>query len=216
MKPMLKACGWVLAGLLAGSPTIVQGAPKDAQQKFKLGNDAYLKGNYKKAVHYYNRAILADPTREEFYQNRGCAFLHKRNLELATLDFSKAIELNPKYAEGYYGLGTLYVLKKDKDQALNFFSKAIEMKPDYGRPYESRGNIYAERKNYPQAIQDFTKAIELNKGDLDLTCRGLGLCYSATGDYSRAAKAYEKWTQLDPKNEEAKKLLLEAQGKIKK
>jgi tetratricopeptide (TPR) repeat protein len=216
MNLILKTGLWAFSGLLALYAPCAQAAAKDAQQKFMKGNDAYLKRNYRKAVHYYNRAIIADPTREEFYQNRGCAFIHRQNLELATLDFSKAVELNPKYAQAYYGLGTIYVLRKDKDQALNFFTKAIELKPDYGRPYESRGNILAEKKNYPQAILDFNKAIELNAGDLDLTYRGLGLCYAAAGDYVQAADVFEKWTQLDPKNEEAKSLLKDAQGKIKK
>jgi len=45
------------------------------------------------------------------YSNRGLAYNHKGDYDLAISDFTKAIEINPRDAEAYYNRGVAYYHK---------------------------------------------------------------------------------------------------------
>ena len=81
--------------------------PNDARPRYNNRGVAHSnESNYDRAI-----ATTTRPKYAETYINRGLAFLHKGEHDLAIADYDKAIELNPKYDGAYGTRGITYVLR---------------------------------------------------------------------------------------------------------
>ena len=54
------------------------------------------------AVENFTKAIELEPSKADFYHNRGFAFRKQKKYDLAVEDYSSAIELNPDHFKAYY------------------------------------------------------------------------------------------------------------------
>ena len=104
-----------------------------------------------------------NPSASVAYDNRGLAYVSKRQYDQAVRDHSRAIELNPNIAVAYNNRGVAYGLLRKFKTATRDFDKAIELAPWHGPVYNNRGVMHAFTHNYYQAIKDFGKAIELDE-----------------------------------------------------
>ena len=59
-------------------------------------------GEINLSVKDYTKAIELDPNLAKGYKNRGIAFLHLREVDLAVADLSKVIQFSPKDSITYY------------------------------------------------------------------------------------------------------------------
>lgn len=66
-----------------------------------MGYEYHKKGQYDKAIIWYNRALEVNPQNVEAYVNRGNSYATKGQYNLAIADYNKAIEINPKYSMAY-------------------------------------------------------------------------------------------------------------------
>ena len=91
----------VLIGLVIWS---MAGAMSDrSKSKYKhLGIAEYEKGNYQKAIEYYNKGLEAKPDDPCLFNNRGLAYYSLEQYDKAIADFTKAIELRPDLVDAYY------------------------------------------------------------------------------------------------------------------
>ena len=85
------------------------------------------KGQYDRAIAYFNKAIEINPKLAEAYYNRGLVYKEKGQYDKAISDFTKAIEINPRHADAYYSRGVVYYYKKDYEKALDDFYKAQKL-----------------------------------------------------------------------------------------
>ena len=79
-----------------------------AETYFNRGVDSSQKGDFKKAVSDYNKAIDVNPDFVVAYLNRGHSHSRMGEFDKAIADYSKAIELNPRYAIAYHNRGFVY------------------------------------------------------------------------------------------------------------
>ncbi|KAL4427065.1 hypothetical protein ABPG74_021172 [Tetrahymena malaccensis] len=107
-------------------------------QKFKeLGNDAFLKNDYKSALQHYSSAIICDSKNSILFSNRARAYKQLLQYQEAYQDAQKAIELDNNNIKAHLISGqTLAQIGKNE--------KGI--------------------KNINKAIQDMTKALTLCAG----------------------------------------------------
>jgi tetratricopeptide (TPR) repeat protein len=138
-------------------------APEDARIYYNLGF-AYLdrKGDRKKAIALYRKAIEIKPDYERAYSSLGSIYDAMGKKEDAMEMFKKAIEANPRYADGYYNLGTVYSQLGRKEEAIELLSKAIEINPIYVKAYNNLANIYKDRGDYEKAVFLYKKALEID------------------------------------------------------
>lgn len=54
------------------------------------------RGDYEKAILYYNRALEFDPKCSDAFVGRGAAFANQNMLEKAIVEFNRALSLNPE------------------------------------------------------------------------------------------------------------------------
>ena len=92
----------VLIGLVVWSMVTAMGSREKPDDDKHLGIAEYEKGNYQKAIQYYNKGLEAKPDDPCLFNNRGLAYYGLRKYDEAISDYSKAIELRPDLVDAYY------------------------------------------------------------------------------------------------------------------
>jgi len=151
-----------LTGCAAEKPVERAPLPEETSQTyFNRGVESSQKGDFKKAVSDYNKAIEVNPEFVVAYLNRGNSYSRMGELDKAIADYTKAIELNPRYPIAYYNRGFVYRRMGEYDRAILDFTKAVEIDPKYARAYYYRGHIYHYKGEYEKAWEDIKKARSL-------------------------------------------------------
>jgi lipoprotein NlpI len=132
------------------------------------------------------------------FNNRGSAYLDKRDYDRAIADYDQAIRLDPKNANVYTNRGNAYRSKGDYDRAIADQDQAIRLDPKYALAYNNRGSAYGSKGDYDRAIADYDQAIRLDPKSA-LAYRNRGSEYGIKGDYDRAIADEDQAIRLDPK-----------------
>jgi tetratricopeptide (TPR) repeat protein len=183
---ILGAVFFFLAGCATEKPAERAPLPQEtAQTYFNRGVEFSQKGDFKKAVSDYNKAIDVNPEFVVAYLNRGYSYSRMGEFDKAISDYTKAIELNARYAVAYHNRGFVYRRMGEYDRAIVDLTKAIEIDPKYASAYYYRGNIYHYKGDYEKAWEDIKKA------------RSLG--YKVPSEFLKNLKeAYEKQKGVSP------------------
>lgn len=129
-----------------------------------LRNLAYLeetRGEYGKAIEYYNQAISLAPNRYDLYIERG------RQESIGLNDYQAALESYKRASEVYrssatldaYGYG-LYNIG-DNYAAVRELRTAVEMDPANGLAQVHLGMVYYALRNYEDAVGPLAEGVEL-------------------------------------------------------
>jgi tetratricopeptide (TPR) repeat protein len=138
-----------------------------------LGIAYSVKGDFQKALEYYEMALTLDSTNALIYDNLG--FLHFSNYQktgniednAAALEyFKKAIELDPYLASAYNGLGGAYKAAGQLDTAMLTWEKSLELEPDYGFPLYNLGVAHLQKGNKTRALKYLERYLFLNYRNL--------------------------------------------------
>ena len=168
-----------------------------AELAFQHGNVLMMIGQVDMAIERYSYAIELDSNDAGTYNNRGTAYLIKRDHYRAIGDYTKAIELEPGVAGAYNNRGVTYGEQGDYDRAIADYTKAIGLNPNYAEIYYNRGRVYGNKKDLDRAIEDYTTAIDLNPDYADAyTCRGAA--YHDKRYYDLAIADFTKVIQKKP------------------
>ncbi|MDR1983896.1 MAG: tetratricopeptide repeat protein [Prevotellaceae bacterium] len=170
---------------------------KLAQEYFKQGYDCADKGDYDKAIEYYNKVIELKPDTETAYNNLGIAYHNKGDNDKAIEYYKKAIELKPDDAFAYSNLGLAYDNTGNYDKAIEYYKKAIELKPDDAITYYNFGIVYYHKGDNDKAIGYWNETIIL-KPDYTDAYYNLGFAYYNKGDNDKAIEYYNKAVELKP------------------
>lgn len=124
------------------------------------------KGNYRRAIEYYNQAIRLEPRNANTYVNRANAQLKLKNYRGAVKDYAQAIQINPNFSGAYYNRGNVYQFLKDKNKALQDYGSAIRINRNWGNgsiadAYYRRGLVRLDLGDKKRAIVDFQTAADL-------------------------------------------------------
>ena len=173
-----------------------------AELAFQHGNVLMMIGQINGAIEHYSRAIELNPDNAAIYNNRGGAYVGKRDFDCAMEDYTKAIDINPNFVQAYNNRGNVYHDKGDYDHAMEDYTTAIELNPEHVNAYINRGNAYCDRGEYDIAIADHTKAIDINPNHVTAYFNR-GNAYDKRGDFDRATVDYTKAIELNPRNAHA-------------
>ncbi len=180
---------------------IVKLNPKD-DAYINMGKSYNYKGEYDKALEYFQKAIELNPKNDDAYSGMGVSYYQQKEYDIAIESYQKAIELNPKNDNGYLIIGGSYYNKEEYDRALEYFQKAIELSPKNDNAYGAMGVYYNNKGEYDKAIEYFQKAIELNPKSYS-TYYNIGFAYNNKEEYDSALEYFQKTIELNPKNDSA-------------
>lgn len=128
--------------------------------------------------------------------------------------YLKLIAKDPQNAGLYNKLALAYLGKKEFKDAAKALDQALTLEPDNDTFYNNLGLLLYQQGKYEEAIEGYEKSIEINN-KVASRFMNLGLAYFMCKKYRRAADAYEKALILEPNNGEFKRLLEEAEAKLK-
>ena len=117
---------------------------------------------YDAALEDYNRAIVQDSSKGEYFINRGAVYALTNNLTLALTDFNKGLALEPNHANGYKNRSLIYQSLGQWENSLGDITKYLGMHPEDADLWYESGRIKNVLSRPSEAVPDLDKAIQLN------------------------------------------------------
>ncbi len=139
------------------------------------GNSNYIKGNYPRALEYYEQSLKIH---EEIGDKNGIAS-----------------SLN--------GIGVIYNSQGNYPHAMEYYDMSLKLREEVGdkkgiaASLNNIGNIYGSQGNYPRALEYLKKSLKIkeeigDKNGISATLNNIGNIYHSQGNYIRALEYHEK------------------------
>jgi len=128
--------------------------------------------------------------------------------------YVRLITQDPQVATLYNKLALVYLGEKNYKDAANALEQALQLEPDNDTFYNNQGLLQYQQEQYDEAIESYEKSIAINN-KIASRFMNLGLAYFMSKKYRKAADVYEKALIIEPHNEEYKRLLSDAEAKLK-
>ena len=191
---------------------------------FKEANQLYQRGDFKRAIPVYEKAIGFNPDMGVIYFFLGNSYdnLYKpslkgeaendANLTKAVQYYQKATEvikdediqgpqirkLAYEYLIAAYGVDKL----ADFEKAEPIAAKLIALEPNEPANYQSIAKLYEDQGRYDEAEARFNKAIEVRPNE-PLGYVMLAGFHNRQGNFEKTMEAWEKRAKVEPNNPEA-------------
>ena len=192
---------------------------------FDNGYRMLNKGEYEKAIEYFNKAIKQYSREGAAYYNRGNAYSELGKSEEAIKDYLTSIELDSETGNqyAYNNISIEYDALGDYKKAIKYINLAIKAYPKDGLYFMNRGSYNLELENFDQAVKDYEKAGELYlkyknrasgyaecpKGKNLIHCQmdswyynDIGWAKENLGDFNGALVSYNKAIEINFPNDE--------------
>jgi len=172
----------------------------------QLGNNAFMQGDYTRALDFYNKAaaLCADPKGEEaadLYGNIGNVYSATGQVEQAVSFYQKAVEhyrahkRHAKLGSTYLNIGNLYLDQEETEHACHFYEEAeilLRCEKKWGELsvlYGNRSLICLKKNDVTAALSDAKKGL--------LFALKTGLHREMSNAHHRLAKAEEAAGNID-------------------
>lgn len=136
----------------------------DATDKDKAIALTYLgmisddRGDYKKAVEYYSRALTYDKNNADIYKNLSISYRHLKDFDKALKYAKEAYTLNPKDINSRILIGNIYFETGKYKEALDHYSSALELAPENSQLLYNIASSHMKLGDEFAAIEYFKKA----------------------------------------------------------
>jgi serine/threonine-protein kinase len=163
-----------------------------------LGNLHTEGGRADEALQDFDQALARNPLSAEIYRDRAQTYLKLDRPEDAERAYLKAIELQPASSSifSYYG-AFLYRLNR-YPEAEAAFKQGLQLTPESPRLWSSLGATYYAQRRQADAEAAFTRSMSIYPSGV--AASNLGTVMFDKGEYSAAARAFEKATSLSPRD----------------
>jgi len=139
---------------------VLEKNPNDASALDLLGNLLFMKGDIKKSLESYNKAILIAPKYAHTYYDRGSVYLNLEEYDKALKDMYKAVELDSNYAEFRMALGSTLFSLNEINEAEVHLEKAIQLDPTLTAARFYLGILYLQLEKEELAFQQLNWILE--------------------------------------------------------
>ncbi|XP_051842949.1 tetratricopeptide repeat protein 12 isoform X1 [Antechinus flavipes] len=93
------------------------------------GNEAFLKGDYEMAVHYYTEGLKKLKDMKVLYTNRAQAYMKLEEYEKALVDCEWALKCDENSTKAYFHMGKAHLALKNYSMARQCYQKILEINP---------------------------------------------------------------------------------------
>ena len=155
-----------------------------------------VRGEFGKAVAYYDKALQAPSLRPAAYVGMAKVQAAQGRGDLALRYFEQARVLSPLDYRIYRDIGYQHYLDGHLQDAIAAYRKATELQPGDARLWGSLGGLYLTAGDRARAGDAFERSIGIKPSDTALSNYGT-LKYQA-GDYVAAADLFRRATLLEP------------------
>ncbi len=157
-------------GYLADATTEFTGVVEsDAADRDKAIALTYLgmisddRGEYDKAVEFFNRALRYDDTNPDIHKNLSLALRHKKDMEGALEAAQRSVTLGANDPDSRLLLGNIYSESGRYDEAIGAYRDVLEKAPDNPRAHYNLGWALLKKGDEFAAAEHFKKAATVDR-----------------------------------------------------
>ena len=137
-------------------------SPNSSNAHGSLGRAYQDRGQLKKAILEYQKAIEIFPDNYKAYYNLGVIFDGQGALKEAETNYKRAIDINPAFINARFNLGNIYHKQGRLSEAIQQYLLVTQLDP---ADFEARNNLgvaYAAQGNLKQAIAVWEKVLTMD------------------------------------------------------
>lgn len=183
-----------------------------AEDYLRLAISASEQGDYETVIEYTTQHLAVYPKDAQAYYYRALAYAIENEYGKALKDATNAVTYWDKKTKGLaladvYGLRAwIYEQVEDFEKALEDHNAAVKKDKSNVDSYTSRAAYYYRLDKYDLASEDYRVAMAMQP-DSSVWKIEAARCLLALGDYAQADSLLTPVTKLEPRNEEARRLL---------
>jgi tetratricopeptide (TPR) repeat protein/tRNA A-37 threonylcarbamoyl transferase component Bud32 len=149
------------------------------------------------AMYFLQAALALQPDNPAVYNERGNAWLDRKDYDRSMRDYDEAIRLDSGYSVAFANRGDAWYAKKDYERAIRDYDEALRLDPKLVTALVTRGNTRYAKKDYDPAIRDYDEAIRIDP-KLAMAFVGRGNVWREMKDYDQAVRDYDEALRVDP------------------
>jgi tetratricopeptide (TPR) repeat protein len=135
---------------------------REAVALYTKGVDEAQKGNYKKAVENYEKAVEIDPEFAFAWDNMGLAFRKLEDYDKALAAYNKSLEIDPYGLMPLQNIAIVYRYKKEYDKAIEAYERLAAIDKTNPEVYFGIGQIHTAFLNdHEKGLDNMCKAYNL-------------------------------------------------------
>ena len=186
----------LLASARASCDNAIRLDGKLPMARIALGAVQLRYGQHDEAIADYEIALQLDPTSSEALRGLASAYRAARKTADAEATYKRAIARSPEYWGGHNDLGVFYTATGQYAEAERSFRTMISLVPDSYAGYRNLGGVLYNMGRVDEAVAMSQKSLELKPSAETLS--NLGTIEFTRGNYTAAARHFEKAVELNP------------------
>jgi tetratricopeptide (TPR) repeat protein len=155
------------------------------------------RGEFAKAMKYYQRSLDINPNYEEARNNLGFVLAAMGSNQAAIPEYIKALSINSNLTEAHNNLGNALAAVGRTDEAIHEFQVALEENPHHAKSHNNYGITLATHGRMDEAIEQFRMAIR-DQENYGSAHADLGNALAMQGKFNEALVQYEISLKLEP------------------
>ena len=129
---------------------------------YSIGLEETKKGNYKKAIENYEKAVKEDPEFAFAWDNMGLNYRRLNKYDKAIDCYKKSLEIDPNGLMPLQNIAIAYQYKKEYYKAIEAYEKLAEIDENNPEVYYGIGQVYALHLNdFEKGLDNMCKAYNL-------------------------------------------------------
>jgi len=164
-------------------------AQKPYVKNYQKGLELFNKGDYDKAISWFEKSIKAKNDWDTVYVALGDCYMQKNDVKSALDNYNKAINLNKNNTTALLKLANYYQTFNNLNEALKYFEWAYQVDSTNLETLNQIASINYQLKNYPKSLSAYLKLAKKVKTDASVFYN-LGNTYFMIEDYDNAIVAY--------------------------
>jgi len=171
--------------------------PGDRAASFNLADVWAKQGKFEQAIGILEDIVDENPSDFEARNNLAVLFRKQGELDKAKAQATYVLDHDPKQVLAYNNLATIFSEQSQHEMAQDLFRRALALEPDNSRVLNNEALALLKGKRVQEALELLQKAYDKNKKTPEAGLNAASI-YMDNGDYSRAAKVYERVAQHIP------------------
>ncbi len=183
-----------------------------AENYLELASQAWNENNYEAVIEYVTLHLNTSPRDAQAYMYRATAYAFSEEYGKALKDATQAIAYWNKKCEKFtladaFGLrAAIYEQIEEFDKALADYNTAVKKDKNNIEAYTNRAEFYYRMEEYVLAESDYRKASAMQPDNSEWQIE-VARCLLAQSKWEDAYRVLNPLTKLEPRNEEAQRLL---------
>lgn len=134
---------------------------KEATDFYNKGIDASEKGNYKKALKYYKKAVSIDDKFVYAWDNLGRTYRELHNYDKAIEAYKKSMAIDSLNPTPLMNIAVVYNYKKEFDNSAFWYNKLIEIDPENPEGHYGLSLAYMYSEKLESSLNSIITALKL-------------------------------------------------------